>query len=307
MKKYSVVSSLIAVVVLASVSACSTIKNWFPDKEKDYQYTVEIPPLNVPADLGKNDILGSHVAASSPVAEEPAKVAAPEAPVVNEQPVVEEPPKAAASDEVPIANEPPVVEEPAKAAASEAPVANEPPVVVEPTTAAVAETPVASEPPAVKEPAKDTTANDSTDAEATASDPAVKSELIKIELAKSDTGASQLRIGTPLARAWRIVGKALSRKSIEVTERNQEEGRFTVQYDPDEKKVEDGSLWDEAIFMFSGFQGNEKAYVLKLTEYNQQTHVVLMDEAGQPLINDAAGLKLLTVLQDTIKADLADN
>ncbi len=307
MKTYSVGPSLIAVAMLASVSACSTIKNLFPDKEKDYQYTVEIPPLNVPADLGKNDILDSHVAASSsPVAEEPTQAAAPETPAVNEPPAVEEPPKAAASDEVPIANEPPVVEEPAKAAVSEAPVANEPPVVVEPSQAAVSETPVANKPPAVEEPAKDTTPNNSTAADATASDSTVKSE-IKLELAKSDTGASELRIGAPLARAWRIVGKALSRKSIEVTERNQEEGRFTVQYDPEEQKVEDGSLWDEAVFMFSGFQGNEKAYVLKLAENNQQTHIVLLDEAGQPLINDAAGLKLLTVLQDTIKADLADN
>jgi len=305
MKRYSVGPSLVAVAVLASVSACSTIKNLFPDKEKDYQYTVEIPPLNVPADLSKNDSLGSRAAASSPLTEEPANSAAGEAPVTNEPPVAGDTAKAVTS-EVPIANEPPVVAEPATTT-SEAPVANEPPVVVEPSTPAVSETPAANEAPAAEKPAKDATAAGSTSAEATASDSAAQPEAVKIELAKSDNGASQLRIGAPLAKAWRIVGKALSRKSIEVTERNQEESRFTVQYDPDEKKVEDGSLWDEAVFMFSGFGGNEKAYVLKLTENNGQSAVVLLDEAGQPLLNDAAGLKLLTLLQDTIKADVADN
>jgi len=67
-----------------------------------------------------------------------------------------------------------------------------------------------------------------------------------------------------LPEAWRIASKALSRKSIEVTERNQEEGLFIVQYDPDEQKVEDGSYWDEVVFLFGGIQSNEKTYLLKL-------------------------------------------
>lgn len=33
------------------LSACSTIKSWFPDKERDYQFTSEIPELIVPDDL----------------------------------------------------------------------------------------------------------------------------------------------------------------------------------------------------------------------------------------------------------------
>ena len=118
-------------------------------------------------------------------------------------------------------------------------------------------------------------------------------------------GENRLRINVPFARTWRIVGKALSRKSIEVTERNQEAGVFTVHYDPDEQKVEDGSYWDELVFMFSGIQSNDKEYRLKLTENNQQTDIIVVSEDQQPL-SDAASFKLLTLLQETIKADLAN-
>ena len=112
-------------------------------------------------------------------------------------------------------------------------------------------------------------------------------------------------MNVPFTRAWRIVNKALSRKSIEVTERNQEAGLFTVQYDPDEQKVEDGSYWDEVVFMFKGIQSNEKTYLLKLEENNQQTDIVVVDE-DQQLLSDAASFKLLTLVEETIKADLAN-
>ncbi len=40
-------------VLLLSVilTACTTIKTWFPDKEKNYQFQTEIAPLKVPEDL----------------------------------------------------------------------------------------------------------------------------------------------------------------------------------------------------------------------------------------------------------------
>jgi len=41
----------LAGISLACLSACSTIKGWFPDKERDYQFTSEIPELIVPEDL----------------------------------------------------------------------------------------------------------------------------------------------------------------------------------------------------------------------------------------------------------------
>ena len=45
-----------AALVLLNVSACTYVKSLFPDKEKDYQYTTEIPPLIIPEDLKKSQI-----------------------------------------------------------------------------------------------------------------------------------------------------------------------------------------------------------------------------------------------------------
>ncbi|WP_333873858.1 outer membrane protein assembly factor BamC [Methylobacter sp.] len=207
--------SLIIVAVLVNVSACTYIKNLFPDKEKDYQFTTEIPPLVLPPDLAGDSI---------------AKVttAAPPAEPVNVAPAV-------------------------------------------PSTEAA---------------------------------PTVDRKLIQVGLVDADQGTKRLRIGAPAAIAWRMVGKALSRKSIEVTNRNQEEGLFHVQYDPNKKEVEDGTIWHEVVFLFKGFEVTEQEYVLKLVENNQQTDVIVMDKEQTP-VADETSLSLLTLLNDTIKADLA--
>ncbi|MDD4906388.1 MAG: outer membrane protein assembly factor BamC [Methylobacter tundripaludum] len=209
------IRSLIIVAVLVNVSACSTIKNLFPDKEKDYQFTTEIPPLIMPPDLAGDSI--ANVPAAAPVAESPDVAAA-----------------------------------------------------VPPTETA----------------------------------PTVDRKLTQVELVDAGEGTKRLRIGAPSTTAWRMVGKALSRKSIEVTNRNQDEGRFDVQYDPNKKEVEDGSVWDEVSFFLKGFELTEREYVLKLVENNRQTDVVILDKEQKP-VADETSLSLLTLLHDTIKADLA--
>jgi outer membrane protein assembly factor BamC len=201
--------------VLVNVSACTYIKNLFPDKEKDYQFTTEIPPLVLPPDLAGDAI--AKVPAASPSVEQ-----------VDVAPV-------------------------------------------EPSTEAA---------------------------------PAVDRKSIQVELVDADQGAKRLRIGAPSAIAWRMVGKALSRKAIEVTNRNQEEGLFHVQYDPNHKEVEDGAIWDEVVFFFKGIEVTEQEYVLKLAENDQRTDVIILDKEQKP-VADATSLSLLTLLHDTIKADLA--
>lgn len=210
------VRALIVVIVSANLSACTTIKNWFPDKEKDYQFTTEIPPLTIPPDLSGGSITNV----------------------------------------------------PAAPAAS------------------AAESTSASEPS--PEPA-----------------PTVERKLIQVELVNADQGTKRLRISAPPATAWRMVGKALSRQFMEVTNRNQEERQFNVLYDPNNKEVEDGGIWDEVTFFLKGFETNEQEYVLKLVENDsQQTDVVILDKEQKP-IADEASLSLLKLLHDTIKADLA--
>jgi len=58
------------------------------------------------------------------------------------------------------------------------------------------------------------------------------------------------------------------------------------------------------VFMFSGIQSNEQTYLLKLEENNQRTDITVTDK-DQQLLSDAASVKLLTLLENTIKADLA--
>ena len=245
-------SFFIFATVLFNLSACSYVKSLFPDKEKDYQYTTEIPPLILPDDLKKNQIPDVPTSASST---------------------------------------------PSSPSPSTDADATVPPVAVNtPASAAQAINESTATPPAPVE--------DRAPAASPESEPIVPDTAITVERVKFDTGENRLRINVPFTRAWRIASKALSRKSIEVTERNQEEGLFTVQYDPDEQKVEDGSYWDEVVFLFGGIQSNEKTYLLKLEKNNQQTDIVVVDE-DQQLLSDAASFKLLTLLQETIKADLA--
>jgi outer membrane protein assembly factor BamC len=60
-------------------ASCSTIKSWFPDKERDYQFTTEIPELVVPDDL-KTKTLATRPTDNTPepaqTPQEPAKPAA---------------------------------------------------------------------------------------------------------------------------------------------------------------------------------------------------------------------------------------
>ncbi|MGR9114362.1 MAG: outer membrane protein assembly factor BamC [Gammaproteobacteria bacterium] len=46
----------VLVIALTASSACSRIKSYFPDKEKDYQFKTEIPELILPDDLGQHSI-----------------------------------------------------------------------------------------------------------------------------------------------------------------------------------------------------------------------------------------------------------
>jgi len=214
-KTHTAARFLIAVLPLA-LSACSTIKSYFPDKEKDYQFTTEIPVLILPPDL---DTKAAPAVPSTP----------------------------STSDTVAK-----VVEEAAEVVES----------VINP-------------------------------------------KEIKAELVKFDNGEARLRVNASMTRAWREVGRALSHRSLEITYRNQEEGLFRVRYNPDEQPFEDGTLWDEVVFLFSGIGSDAPEYTLKLAENKEQTEVAVLDQNRQTL-SEGAGLSLLMLLQETINAKQAD-
>lgn len=226
------------------LTGCSYIQSFFPDKERDYQYTTEIPMMNWPADLRRSQ--SSAGGASEELSATPDPLGVP-----------------AASSEAPIATE--KHSEESSAVSSD-------------TTGL---TPIA------------------------AGDSAEKDVVSSVEIIKFDDGESRLRLGAGFSKSWRVVSKALSRNSIEATERNNEKGMFTVQYDPDEKKAKDDSFMDELSFFFHGINSNEKQYHLKLEEHEQKTDVIVLDEEQLPLLNNKPALRLLKVLADTTKADLA--
>ena len=44
---------VISIAALSGLTACSSVKEMFPDKEKDYQFSTAIAPLTIPDDLAK--------------------------------------------------------------------------------------------------------------------------------------------------------------------------------------------------------------------------------------------------------------
>jgi len=203
----------ISLLLCLQLSGCGRIKAYFPDKERDYQLTQEIPALIVPADLKDNAIQV--------------------APVITVKPTVYQAVTHAESD------------------------------------------------------------NQTT-----------KDDIIYVDLVEYAGGATRIRIEDTLEHSWRLLGKALSRHSIEITDRNELDHMYFVQYDADFKKIEDGSLWDEILFIFASDPAKEQEFRIKLAENGALTEVIVLDGNDKPQ-SKGAGLKLLTLLYQSIKEDLA--
>lgn len=237
-------------------AGCSYLESYFPDKERDYQYTTEIPLINYPADLRKNK--SAENPSSDGVAETPS-------PTENLD-------RSEAGTTTDNADQPP-----ATRALSENALETTPSVTPE-----VSSTPIT---PAAESDGRDIVSS--------------------VQIVKYDDGESRLRLGAGFSKSWRVVNKALSRNTIEVTERNHDKAQIVIQYDPDEKKAKDDSFMDEIIFLFKGIGVNDRTFVLKLEEHGQQTDTIVLNEEHLPMLNDEAALRLLKLMADTIKADLA--
>lgn len=285
-------------VILAAafvhLSACSYIQGLFPDKEKDYQYTTEIPPLVVPPQLSENPVFKRPETSSAETA----------------------PPDTAISSRIGSrfdeANLPPIKNE--NPADSGADVESAPKIEPNASGQARSETassspePASPEPEARSEDAAPTEAGGSAETAAPSAEPddqtSAKSEPMRVEFVVYDDGESRLRIPAGKVVAWNEVGKALSRNSLEVIERNAEEGLFIVRYDPEEKPYQEDSFLDEFLFIFGGVEAKDNQYWLKLVEDNQRTDLAILNRAGKPVASEAA-LRLLKLIQKTINADQA--
>lgn len=56
MKPYNRGNALFLLCACALLGGCETISGWFPDKQKQYKYSTEIPPLEIPPDLTSSTI-----------------------------------------------------------------------------------------------------------------------------------------------------------------------------------------------------------------------------------------------------------
>lgn len=220
---------------VSNLNGCSVIQNWFPDKEKDYQFTAELPPLVIPPDLMQKPKSISHVMS--------AEIAKP-----NIERVIE-------------------------------------------SGQAKVEKIVAAESATIARPALSE----------------IETQISKneIQISLTHENVSSLNLNVPMARAWRIVGKALSRRGIEVTKHDLEMKQITVQVvEKNAPSQQEDSLFSDATSIFTGFMNNEQRYVLQFQETNEKTAVTVLDGDLQPLKN-AASEKLLNTLFDSIKADVS--
>ncbi len=127
---------------------------------------------------------------------------------------------------------------------------------------------------------------------------------IYIELLEFSGGATRIRVEDSMERIWRFVGKALSRHSIEIINRDELERVYFVQYDANFKKIKDDSIWDELVFVFGSDPAKEEEFRIKLVEYGGFIEILVLNKNEIPQ-SHGNGLKLLKTLYRTIKQDLA--
>jgi outer membrane protein assembly factor BamC len=220
-RKATTACLLLCTTFLGTLSGCSVVRSWFPDKEKDYQFAKETSPLVIPPDLiakTKNTDLTAISQKSRPT-----------------------------------------------------------PSQTQDKNAA---------------PTIDSIKTD--DAEIS-----IDRRDIQVNLSHDQPVA--LHLNVPITRAWRIIGKALSRNNIEITRRIQEIGEINIQLAT--KTPAEHAFLDEAFAFLNPFESQELHYILKFSEMNGETSVIVVNSDSKPLI-DGSDSTLLETLLKTIKADL---
>ena len=224
-------SRVVAAVLLTGLSACSTIKSWFPDKERDYQFTSELPELQVPEDL-------KHKGLVLPVRTAGQEMAKAE---------VEGQSRYATENSSP------------------------------PEETGSKEDMVASAP----------------------LDGAVESQTNQTA---AETGSS-LQIDQPKTQAARIVGRALSRKKLEVVERNVDKGYFYVKFDPNAVQATDETIWDELNFLFGDDPSQEQEYRISVQQIGPQLSQVIVQDTEEKTLSNKAANALLELIVEAINED----
>lgn len=237
-------------MLLPWVTGCSQIKSYFPDKEKDYRFTSEIPELVIPDDL-KNSPAVTAKPVGNLVSQGAESISTPAA--VTTQALKENPaiPAETLDDQKEM-----------RAALADIPAENGKNYAAEVDQSEIPQN--------------------------------TEAKLIEV-----DGAAAHLQVNQTLQRTWRIVSKALTRKTLEVTKRNQEENYFLVQYEPEVKEMKDDSMLDSLNFIFGTENNQEKEYRIALYGALQQTDIQVLHTDKQICKNEKCA-KLLALLQQAI-------
>lgn len=243
----AVLRCLTAGLLLSGLSGCTYIKSLFPDKERDYQFTSEVPDLVIPDDL-KNKQLAS-LPREAVAAHEAETIAA-----------AEPQPSTGSTTSIHAGLTP------AEIAAQEAAMNFKP---------------------------EDLTPKRAFDSE----------EVAEIE-ERVSSDVSSLQIDQGKKQATRLVGKALTRKEVEIVERNIDRGYYYVKYDPYAVEARDDSIWDEFVFLFGDDPSQEQEYRITIRQIGAQlSEVTVQDSSGKNLSNPVANV-LLKLITDGINEDL---
>jgi Uncharacterized lipoprotein len=116
---------------------------------------------------------------------------------------------------------------------------------------------------------------------------------------------NELEINAPLARSWRLINKVLSRKAIEIIDRNQESKTFTVHFNADDQKPENDSYWHKTINFFDDLKPRNDIYLIKLLDNQQQSTKVSITDEQEKTFNDSSSSQLLQVIKEALKEDLS--
>lgn len=266
--------------VAALLSGCGILKEAFPDKEKDYRYTHEIPEIVVPNNLGQS---AKSVTRSAP----PIAAVSDESATKVESPKLPAPPLPSQPISAPVLKQQKVVKP-------------EPAPVVEPEV--TGQTPDSN---AILQttPLQETPIEVSSYAEGVADADAAIAPALKLH--KTSERTAVLQFNQNMERTWRIVGKALTQQAVEISERNTKAHYFTVQYEPQAKALKDDSIWDEIGFIFGAENNQEQSYRIALTEKDKQTEIRVLDAEHKVCSTDAC-IQLTKLLKTAIEKAMKD-
>jgi outer membrane protein assembly factor BamC len=121
-------------------------------------------------------------------------------------------------------------------------------------------------------------------------------------LPRGEDMPSHLVVNNPYPIAWRLVGKALARMALEITDRDRSTGYYYVLYEVPE---EEQGFWSSLAF-WKGDEPVEEEYRIKLEDNEGKTEVFVLDDSGTPL-SKGTGLLLLKQMHEQIKGQPADS